>query len=267
VNPASLDGTVAAVGIAAPISQRERGIQPMDTHILVVDDDPLHGRLLTFILADAGFATSTLADPRALDAVLRAQAIDLILLAVKLPYRDGLSTCAELRREHSDTPVILMGERGTTADLVRGFNQGADDYITTPYEAAELLARVRAVLRRYRRVDRAAIGALVRVGKASLDLGRLSFTASSGHAVVITPTEMRLLECLMRNANAVIPREKLIQQTWGYESENADNRIDVHIRRLRRKIEAHPKDRNLIRTVRGVGYTFHGDHGEARDTA
>jgi DNA-binding response OmpR family regulator len=78
---------------------------------------------------------------------------------------------------------------------------------------------------------------------------------------------MRLLECLMRNANAVIPREKLIQQTWGYESENADNRIDVHIRRLRHKIEAHPKDRNLIRTVRGVGYTFHGDHGEARDTA
>ncbi len=242
----------------------------MGTHILAVDDDPLHGRLLSFLFADAGFAISTLADPRALEASLRQRAVDLILLAVKLPYIDGLSLCAELRASHPDTPVILIGERGTSADLVRGFNQGADDYVITPYEAAELLARVRAVLRRYRRVDRAAIGAMVRVGKTSLDLGRLSFTAASGHAVTITPTEMRLLECLMRNANAVIPRETLIAQTWGYESENADNRIDVHIRRLRHKIETHPKDRNLIRTVRGVGYTFHadhGDHGAARDSA
>ena len=95
----------------------------------------------------------------------------------------------------------------------------------------------------------------------------ISFTASSGRAVVITPTEMRLLECLMRNANAVIPREKLIAETWGYESENADNRIDVHIRRLRHKIEAHPTDRDLIRTVRGVGYAFQGEAGGRRDSA
>lgn len=239
----------------------------MGTHILVVDDDPLHGRLLSFLFADADFAVATLTDPRAVGPFLQQHAIDLILLAVKLPYIDGLSLCAQLRREQSDIPVILMAERSTTADLVRGFNQGADDYLTKPYEAAELLARVQAVLRRYRRADRAVSGAMVQVGKTSLDLGRLSFTAASGHAVLVTPTEMRLLECLMRNANAVIPREKLIQQTWGYESENADNRIDVHIRRLRHKIEAHPKDRHMIRTVRGVGYSFHGDHGEARDSA
>lgn len=237
----------------------------METHILIVEDDPLHGRLLSFLLAEAGFAASTLADPRLTAGFLAANAIDLILLAVKLPYQDGLSLCAELRADHPDTPVILLGERGTTADLVRSFNQGADDYVAKPYEAAELLARVRAVLRRYRRVDRAAAGALVRVGRASLDLGRLSFTAASGQTVIITPTEMRLLECLMRNANAVIPRCKLIEQTWGYESENADNRIDVHIRRLRHKIEAHPKDRNLIRTVRGVGYSFRGDRQDERD--
>jgi two-component system, OmpR family, response regulator RegX3 len=239
----------------------------MSTHVLVIDDDPLHTRLLSFLFADADYTVSTLADPRGIGPFLHQHAIALILLAVKLPYIDGLSLCAQLRREYSDTPVILMGERGTTADLVRGFNQGADDYITKPYEAAELLARVQAVLRRYRRVDRAGIGAMVQVGKTCLDLGRLSFTAASGHAVLITPTEMRLLECLMRNAYTVIPREKLIEQTWGYDSDNADNRIDVHIRRLRHKIEAHPKDRHLIRTVRGVGYTFHGDRDEERDFA
>jgi two-component system, OmpR family, response regulator RegX3 len=237
------------------------------THILIINDDPLHARLLSFLCADADYAVSTLADPRGVGPFLHQHAIDLILLAVKLPYIDGLSLCAQLRREHSDTPVILMSERGTTADLVRGFNQGADDYVTTPYEAAELLARIQAVLRRYRRVDRSVTSAMVQVGKTRLDLGRLSFTASSGTSVLITPTEMRLLECLMRNANAVIPRETLIEQTWGYDSDNADNRIDVHIRRLRHKIEAHPKDRHLIRTVRGVGYSFHADQEAARNEA
>ena len=231
-------------------------------HILVVEDDPLHSELLAFLLPDAGYAAVTLADPQAIGPYLRDHATDLVLLGGATPAVDGFGLCAALRRDHPDMPVILLSERGTTADLVRGFNQGADDYIVKPYEAAELLARVGAVLRRYRRVERSHVGALVRVGKTSLDLGRLSFTASSGRAVVITPTEMRLLECLMRNANAVIPRQKLIEQMWGYESENADNRIDVHIRRLRHKIEAHPKDRDLIRTVRGVGYSFQGERGE-----
>jgi two-component system, OmpR family, response regulator RegX3 len=241
----------------------------MDAHILAVDDDPLHARLLAFLFADAGFAISTLTDPRALAPFLGAHAVDLVLLAVAPPRCDGLALCAALRRAHPDTPVILIGARATSAELVRGFNQGADDYLAKPYEAAELLARVGAVLRRYRRTDRAAVGALVRVGQASLDLGRLSFTAGAGPAVVVTPTEMRLLECLMRNADAVIPRERLIRETWGYESENADNRIDVHIRRLRRKIEAQPGERELIRTVRGVGYSFRGargGHGDTRET-
>lgn len=239
----------------------------MKTHILIVDEDPLHCKLLSFLLTDAGHEASILGDQRGIDPFLREHAVDLILLGVMLPSVNGFTMCAQLRQAHSDTPIILLSERCTTTDLVRGFNQGADDYVTKPYEAAELLARVQAVLRRYRRVERNHFGALVKVGKTSLDLGRLSFTASSGRAVVITPTEMRILECLMRNANAVIPREKLIEQTWGYDSENADNRIDVHIRRLRHKIEAHPKDRRLIRTVRGVGYAFQGEASDRRHSA
>lgn len=239
----------------------------MKTHVLVIDDDPLHCKMLSFLLEDAGYETSTLGDRRAVSDYLAQNAVDLILLDVTVPFGGGLGLCAQLKRDHSDIPVILLSERVATADLVQGFNQGADDYVTRPYEPAELLARAQAVLRRFRHVERNVFGTFVKVGKTSLDLGRLSFTAASGRSVVVTPTEMRILECLMRSANAVITREKLIVETWGYDSESADNRVDVYIRRLRRKIEAHPKDRDLIRTVRGIGYVFHGESNEARYTA
>jgi DNA-binding response OmpR family regulator len=233
------------------------------THILVVDDDPLHTKMLTYLLEDHGYAVSVLADPRTLFETLHHQAVDLILSEVALPYQDGFSLCATLKHLHPDTPVIFLSDRATTPDQVRGFAQGADDYIRRPYEPAELLARVQAVLRRYSRLERHRYGVQVKVGGTSLDIGRLTFTTAAGQAVLVTPTEMRILECLMRNAHAVITRETLIEQTWGYDSESADNRVDVYIRRLRHKIEADPKDRNLIRTIRGVGYVYEGDQGTA----
>lgn len=242
----------------------------MTTHILIVDDDPLRAKMLTFLLIDAGYAASTLADPHAAVTAIGSAEIDLALVDATSPSLDGFALCAQLKRRDGDTPVIVMGEGHTTDDLVRGFAQGADDYVARPYDPAELLARVQAVLRRYRRVERNRFGALVRVGEMSLDLGILAFSGASGRRITITPTEMRILECLMRNANAVISREKLIVETWGYDSESADNRVDVYIRRLRRKIEAHPKDRALIRTVRGIGYTFTDDCGNdppGRETA
>lgn len=239
------------------LGEREKML--MKTHILVVDDDPLHCKILSFLLAEHGYEVITIDDGRGAPDALRERDVDLILMEVSLPYQDGYSLCAQLKRLHADTPIILLSTRATTGDLVKGFSQGADDYITRPYEPAELLARVQAVLRRYRRVERNLYGVLVKVGGTALDLGRLSFTAASGHSVLVTPTEMRILECLMRNAHSVISRERLIEQTWGYDSESADNRVDVYIRRLRHKIEAHPKDRNLIRTVRGIGYIYEGD--------
>ncbi len=234
----------------------------MKTRILVVDDDSLRCKMLSFVLVDAGYEASILGDCRTVNHYLQQNTVDLILLDLSLPFGGGLGLCAQLRRDHGDIPVILISERVGTTDLVRGFNQGADDYITRPYEPAELLARAQAVLRRYRLIERHLFGALVKVGETSLDLGRLSFTAASGHSVIVTPTEMRILECLMRSANAVISREKLIVETWGYDSDSADNRVDVYIRRLRRKIESHPKDRHLIRTVRGIGYVFQGESSE-----
>jgi two-component system response regulator RegX3 len=215
--------------------------------------------MLGFLLEEHGYTVTAVDDPRAVPLALRQQAVDLVLLEVALPYQDGFSLCAQLKRAHADTPVVILSGRRETHDLVKGFGQGADDYITRPYEPAELLARVQAVLRLYRRAERNLYGVLVKVGGTSLDLGRLTFTTPTGHAVLVTPTEMRILECLMRNAHAVITREKLIEQTWGYDTESADNRVDVYIRRLRHKIEAHPKDRHLIRTIRGVGYVYEGD--------
>ena len=232
------------------------------THILVVDDDPLHTKLLTFLLEQHGYAATVRDDPRAVPETLRTQPADLVLSEVALPYQDGFSLCAQLKRAHADLPVVFLSTRRETRDLVRGFEQGADDYIARPYEPAELLARVQAVLRRYSRLERHRYGVQVKVGGTSLDLGRLTFTTAAGQAVLMTPTEMRILECLMRNAHAVITRETLIEQTWGYDSESADNRVDVYIRRLRHKIEADPKARELIRTIRGVGYVYEGNQDE-----
>ncbi len=238
----------------------------MKTHILVVDDDPLHCKLLSFLFTDAGYDVTVMGDRRAVEAYLGHNVIDLILLNVASPFGGRLDLCTRLRNKYPDIPIILMSDRAEVSDLVNGFSQGADDYVSRPYEPAEFLARAQAVLRRYRRVERNLYGVLIKVGNTSLDLGRLSFT-SSGRSVIVTPTEMRILECLMRNANAVISREKLIEQTWGFDSESADNRVDVYIRRLRRKIEAHPKDRNLIRTVRGIGYIFQDNRPNERFSA
>lgn len=201
----------------------------MQTTILVVEHDPLHTKLLTFVLNDAG--------------------------------------CKQLKLQHPDIPVVLLSTHETTDDLIKGFDQGADDYLVRPYEPAELLVRIRAVLRRYRRVERSRYGVLVEAGNTSLDLGRLTFRSPSGRTVLVTPTEMRLLECLMGNAETAVSRETLIAQTWAYEADNSDNRVDVYIRRLRHKIEAHPKDRNLIRTIRGVGYVFDGTQVETQQSA
>ena len=231
-------------------------------HILVVDDDPLHTQLLTFLLEGHGYAAAVLDDPRAVPEALRTRPADLVLSEVALPYQDGFALCAQLKRAHPDLPLVFLSARRETRDLVRGFAQGADDYVTRPYEPAELLARLQAVLRRYARSERHRYGVEVRVGGTRLDLGRLTFTAASGASVLVTPTEMRLLECLMRNAHAVITRETLIERTWGYDSESADNRVDVYIRRLRHKIEAEPKGRQLIRTIRGVGYVYEGDQAD-----
>jgi len=236
----------------------------MDTHILAVDSDPLAAKLLTFLLGDAGYQTTALADPRLVDPFLAQDAVDLILLDGMPPRGDGFALCTALRRAHPDIPVIFLSARCAVADRVAGLQAGADDYLAKPFEPAELLARIQAVLRRYRRAERHRFGSLIRAGDAALDLGQLRFTAPGRPAIPLTATEMKLLECLMRNANAVVSRETLVERAWGYDCDGDSNRVAVYIRRLRTKIEADPAKPVLIDTVRGMGYTFRPDGAAAR---
>ncbi len=231
----------------------------MQTHILVVSADALQAKLLRALLASQDYTVTTINDPRAILDTLARQTIDLVVVDVALPWQDGYSLCAQLKRTHSNIGVVLLSDRHATEDLVRAFSHGADDCLMRPYEPAELLARLQGVLRRYRRVERNRYGALIKVGNTSLDLSRLTFRGAQGTEVALAPTEMRILECLMRSAHMVLPRERLIEHVWGYDCESADNRVDVYIRRLRRKIEGDTPGRALIRTIRGAGYVYQGD--------
>jgi len=235
----------------------------MSTHILLIDDDPLVGKLLTFLLADAGYSITVLADPRVAGTFLRDNPVDLVLLDIALPHLDGYVVAKEMRDAHPDIPIIFLSGRAQVSDKVDGFAHGADDYVAKPFEPTELLARIQAVIRRYHRVERNVYGSAIKVGDLCLDLGELQFSAPGRPAVSLTPTEMKILECLMRNANAVITREALIERTWGYECDDFGNRVDVYIRRVRAKIETDPAAPAFIHTVRGIGYLFRAEKRSA----
>lgn len=232
----------------------------MERHILIIDDDPLMGKMLAFLLEGGGYWATTLIDPRQADEFLKKNAVALILLDVMLPYMNGLALCTALRREHPDVPVIFLSARGAVADTVAGFGHGADDYIRKPFEPGEMLARIRAVLRRYR-TGHDRPGMVIEVGDTALDLRELRFTGPSRRPALLAPTEMKILECLMRNANAATTREALIERTWGCHCKGIEGRVDVYIRRLRKKIEADPNRPEYIVTVRGFGYQFHATGG------
>ena len=235
------------------------GGRAMNGHILLVDDDPMMGRLLTFLLTDAGYTIAVLADPRQARGFLQANIVDLVFMDVMMPHVDGYAIATEIRRAHPDIPIIFLSASATITDKVEGYNCGADDYIAKPFEPTELLARLQAVLGRYRRADRNVFGTVIRVGDTQLDLGELEFRAIGHPPALLTPTEMKILECLMRNANSVITREALIERTWGYDFDGFGNRVDVYIRRLRSKIEADPGDPSFIHTVRGLGYMYRAE--------
>ncbi len=220
--------------------------------ILIVDDDALRTKMLTFLFRTHGYGVAAVANEADIEAAMRRHPVDLILRAV---HPRNAATPSARETDRREIPVILLCMEGEAAHEAAALEGGADDFIALPCEHAVLLARVRAVLRRYRRGEDDGRGAVVRVGDARLDLGRLTFTGPGGETL-LTPTEARLLDCLMRAPDAVVPRDALIEQVWGYESESANNRVDVYMRRLRHKVEAHPQERSLIQTIRGVGYIF-----------
>jgi len=227
--------------------------------ILVVDDDREIRDLLARFLVRHGFRVETAADGKAMWAVLRDRRIDLVVLDLMMPGDDGLTLCRELRGK-SDMPVIMLTAMGEDIDRIIGLEVGADDYVAKPFNPRELLARIRAVMRRAGAAPRAGEGeapaSVLSFAGWSLDTGGRTLTGPDGQPVELTSGEFDLLLALAERPQRVLSREQLLDLTRGRESSPFDRSIDVQVSRLRRKIEPDPARPELIKTVRSGGYMF-----------
>lgn len=225
----------------------------MAEKILVVDDEATIVEFVRINLEKAGFQVVSAADGETALALAAAEHPDLIVLDVMLPGRDGFEVCRELRRTTS-TPIIMLTARDEDIDKILGLELGADDYMTKPFNPRELVARIKAILRRVDRSGKNDGHVIVR-GRLQLDLDRHQVTAG-GRVVDLTPKEFELLELFMKNPGRVFSREMLLEQLWGYDFFGDSKTVDVHIRRLREKVEEDPSSPTHILTVWGVGYKF-----------
>jgi two-component system response regulator MtrA len=223
----------------------------VDEHVLLVEDDPSIREVTSLGLEQAGFRVTATGDGR--DALVRFRQgpLDLVVLDVMLPSLDGLEVCREIRRE-SRTPIVMLSARSELHDVVVGLELGADDYVTKPFELPELVARIKAVLRRS--TPGPADGA---ISVAGLEIDPAAFSVSKGGKdVALTATEFRLLLELARRPKQVFTRELLLELVWNYDYLGDSRLVDVAVQRLRGKIEDDPAQPKLIQTVRGVGYRF-----------
>lgn len=227
--------------------------------ILVVDDEPSILELIRINLEREGYEVQTAADGRAaLLAVERARP-DLILLDVMLPGMDGLAVCRTLYQNPAtrDIPIIMLSARGEELDKVLGLEMGADDYLTKPFSLRELLARIKARLRR--KPEEPGPGRL-QCGRLVIDQDRY-MVFLDGRKQDLTRKEFELLRFLARSPGRVFTREYLLEQVWGYDFSGDSRTVDVHIRHLRQKLEQWPGSPQYIETVRGVGYRFREEEG------
>jgi len=220
--------------------------------ILIVDDEPEIVRGLEDNLRFEGYLTSTATDGEQAVALAAREAPDLIILDLMMPRTSGWDVCRALRARGVDVPIIMLTARGEEADRVRGLELGADDYVTKPFSLRELLARVRAVLRRpgRRRVAEEYAFGDVRVRPRSRQVFR------AGREVALTRKEFDVLVHLLAHRGEVVTRERLLDEVWGYERFPTTRTVDTHILRLRRKFEADPDRPAFILTVHGQGYRF-----------
>jgi two-component system response regulator MprA len=220
--------------------------------ILVVEDTGAVRRAIVRVLEAQGYALESVGSgEEALDR-LGAGGLDAVVLDVNLPGIDGFETCRALRRRGDRTPVLMLTARDAIGDRVAGLDAGADDYVVKPFVLPELLARVRALLRRNAGPE--ALGDVLRVADVELDLGTMSATRD-GRPLDLTRTELLLLEVFMRNPRQVLSRDQILDAVWGPETRTSQNGVEVYVGYLRRKLEEGDRPR-LLQTVRGFGYAF-----------
>jgi two-component system response regulator MtrA len=223
---------------------------PVDARILLVEDDPSIREVTAIGLGAAGFAMATAADGVEGLERFRAEPFDLVLLDVMLPRLDGYEVCRQIRKT-STVPVVMLTARSDTMDVVVGLEAGADDYVRKPFDLPELIARLRAALRR---AGTTAEGpAELRLGDLVVDIAGRTVTRN-GTDIPLTRTEFDLLIELVRHAGQVLSRDVLLDRVWGYDYLGDSRLVDVAIQRLRSKVETDPATPELIQTVRGAGY-------------
>ena len=226
--------------------------------ILVVDDERVLVKGIKFNLESEGYQVEAAYDGEAAVDLARSGNFDLIILDLMMPRIDGLQACMRIR-EFSNVPIIMLTARSEDADKLVGFECGADDYITKPFNILELKARVRALLRRAgMAAQRSAAGARLTMGHIVLDPDARA-AWKDGQSVDLTAKEFDLMELLMRNPNRVYSRENLLNVVWGYEYAGDYRTVDVHVRRLREKLELDPANPEYILTKWGVGYYLKGN--------
>lgn len=226
----------------------------MNVPILLIDDDKRLGELLKAYLAGHGFALSAVLTAQEGIRQLRGSNYEMVLLDIMLPDGDGLEVCKKIRAS-SSIPILMLTARGADEDKVIGLELGADDYLAKPFNSRELVARIKAVLRRRTGADRINEEAVVDYPDFHLDFGKLKLVVR-GNEVELTSIEFRLLKVLSSNPGHVFTRERLMDLVQGREFDGVDRSIDVHISRLRTKIEQDPKRPRWLKTVWGTGYRF-----------
>ena len=243
----------------------------MARKILVVDDEAVLVETIAYNLEQAGYRVVTASDGNSALEAARSEDPDLILLDIMLPGIDGLEVCRQLRRESrtATTPIVMLTAKGDEIDKVVGLEVGADDYVTKPFGRRELLARVRALLRRVdypaasedhqsaqdpsqevRSVSRELVAGPLRIDLAGRRVN------CRGQEMELQPKQFELLTYLVRNRGTVLTRDQLLHNVWGYDYAGDTRTVDVHVRWLREKLEEDPANPKLIQTVRGVGYVF-----------
>ena len=227
--------------------------QPTERILLVEDEESL-AESIRYSLEREGYAVSVAVDGRAAIERFRADHPDLIVLDLMLPELSGLDVCRMIRQE-STVPIVMVTAKDSEADKVTGLELGADDYVTKPFSVRELVSRVRAHLRRVRMQPNGDQQDRLSGGRVVMDVGRHEVTVD-GRTTAMPPKEFDLLELFLRRKGRLLTREHLIEEVWGYDYVGDTKTLDVHVKRIRQKIESDPHDPEHLVTVRGLGYKF-----------